>query len=114
MGMKEQDATEKMTTLSEQVDRVVSEGYKENFRVVNGALTSEKASHPYKPDQVVIANFYRFEGYSNPEDNSILFVLETHDGKKGTLVDSYGSAADENISHFIRQVEDIQKKDKPE
>lgn len=110
--MKEQNATEKMTTLSEQVDKVVSQGYKENFRVVNGALTSEKTLHPYKAEQIAIANFYRFEGYSDPEDNSILYVIETDDGKKGTLVDSYGSTADENISHFIRQVEDIQKKDK--
>ena len=108
--MKEQDATEKMTTLSEQVDKVVSLGYKENFRVVNVALTSHKASHPYKADQIVISTFYRFEGYSNPDDNSILYLIETHDGKKGTLVDSYGSAADEKISQFIRQVEDIHKK----
>ncbi|MBK7652386.1 MAG: phosphoribosylpyrophosphate synthetase [Flammeovirgaceae bacterium] len=84
--MKKQDATEKMTTLSEQVDKVVSQGYKENFRVVNGALTSEKASHPYKAHQVVIVNCYRFEGYSNREYNSILYLIETQDGKKGTLV----------------------------
>ncbi|MBP9924830.1 MAG: hypothetical protein KBF45_02490 [Cyclobacteriaceae bacterium] len=110
--MKELDATEKMTTLSEQVDKAVSMGYKENFRVVSGALTSAKASHPYKADQLVIANFYRFEGYSNPDDNSILYLIETHDGKKGTLIDSYGSTADANISHFVWQIEDIQKKNK--
>jgi hypothetical protein len=38
--------------------------------------------------------------------------LETHDGKKGTLIDAYGPEADSKISDFIRQVEDIQKKDK--
>ncbi|MBL7875620.1 MAG: hypothetical protein JNL53_08145 [Cyclobacteriaceae bacterium] len=109
--MKEQDVTEKMTTLSEQVDKAISQGYEENFRMVKGGLTSEKTGHPYKPDQIVISNFYRFEGYSDPEDNSILYLIETKDGKKGTLIDSYGSAADETISRFIRQVEDIQKKD---
>jgi hypothetical protein len=41
---------------------------------------------------------------------SILYVIETSDGRKGTLIDAYGLYADDNIGEFMKEVEDIQKK----
>ncbi len=38
-----------------------------------------------------VVEFYRFEGASNPDDNSILYAIETSDGLKGLLVDAYGA-----------------------
>jgi len=55
-------------------------------------------------------NFYRFEGSSDPADNSILFAIETSDGKHGTLVDAFGPYADTKVTSFIQQVEEINKK----
>jgi hypothetical protein len=46
---------------------------------------------------------------SDPEDSSILYLIEASDGKKGTLIDAYGTYADAKLSDFIREVEDIQK-----
>jgi hypothetical protein len=43
-------------------------------------------------------------------DNAILYLVETNDNVKGTLIDSYGAYADAKLSKFIREVEDIQKK----
>jgi hypothetical protein len=39
----------------------------------------------------------------------ILYVIETNDGVKGTLVDGYGAYADSDVSKFIVQVEEIEK-----
>jgi hypothetical protein len=112
MNPNKDDATQKMKTLSECVNGAIEKGYVENFKVTSKVLITQDEDALYKPEHITIANYYRFEGYSDPQDNSVLYLLETHDGKKGTLIDAYGPEADSKISDFIRQVEDIQKKDK--
>lgn len=108
------DATEEMKTLSHCVNKAVADGYTENYKVVGKGLTNDndKENRFYSPTDIKIANFYRFEGYSDPQDNSILYLIETSDGKKGTLIDAYGAYADAKLSDFIREVEDIQKQNK--
>lgn len=63
----------------------------------------------FKPGDVEIKHFYRFEGESDPGDNSIVYAIETKNGEKGTLIDSYGASNDPLISNFIKEVEAIQK-----
>jgi hypothetical protein len=55
-------------------------------------------------------NFFRFEGQTDPADSSIMYVIETKDGAKGTLVDGYGLSADTDTSEFILKVENMEKK----
>ena len=85
------------------------EGYKEDFQINEQGLSTFVHGKIFKPEEVQIVNFYRFEGVSDPGDNTILYVIETNDGTKGTLVDGYGAYADENVSKFIVEVEKIQK-----
>jgi len=85
-------------------------GYKEDFRIdKNNLKTYETDSKEYKPEDVRITNFYRFEGVSDPGDMTVLYVIETSDGLRGTLADGYGPYASEAVSKFIVQVEEIQK-----
>ena len=98
-----------MKSLSSCTNRMKEEGYKEDFQATEEGLHTFDKSKTYKPDQVKIVNFYRFEGESDPGDNNILYVIETDDGCKGTLVDGYGAYADEDVSKFIVEVEKIQK-----
>jgi hypothetical protein len=107
--MKTKDTTLKMETLSELTNDAFSKGYTENFKVVTSGLSTADGSVVYNPQDIKISNFYRFEGFSDPQDNSILYLIETNDGKKGTLIDAYGPDADAKISSFIRQVEIIEK-----
>jgi hypothetical protein len=87
-----------------------NEGYKEDFQVNDKILmTTFDSEKSFTPDEVSIVSFYRFEGVSDPGDNTILYVIETNDGTKGTLVDGYGAYADENVAKFIVEVERIQK-----
>lgn len=106
------NSTEVMQTLAECTTKAVEKGYTENFKVVAKGLTTETEEKFYNAADIKISNFYRFEGWSAPEDNCILYLIETADGKKGTLIDAYGAYADAKQSEFIREVEDIQKKAK--
>lgn len=112
MKSNENDATLKMKTLSEGVNESIAKGYTENFKVLTQGLCTEDEKFVYVPQDVAITNFYRFEGYSDPQDNSILYLIKTNDGRRGLLIDAYGPEADMKISNFIRKVEDIHKKNK--
>jgi hypothetical protein len=37
-----------------------------------------------------VVRYYRFEGMTDPADNTVLYVIETSSGEKGLLVDAYG------------------------
>jgi hypothetical protein len=99
-----------MKDLASCTNQMKSEGYKEDFQVNDKILmTTFDSEKSFTPDEVSIVSFYRFEGVSDPGDNTILYVIETNDGTKGTLVDGYGAYADENVAKFIVEVERIQK-----
>ena len=108
-SMQKQSATE-MNSLSTCVNKLVGDGYTTNFKVDEQGLVSVEEGKHYKPDQVHIKNFFRFEGDSDPADNSILYAIEIENGVKGTLIDAYGSYNDPLIGKFIKQVEDMEKK----
>jgi hypothetical protein len=99
-----------MRTLSSVLNKKVQDGYKENFQVTEEGLKSLETEKIYKPGEVHIVNFFRFEGASDPSESAILYVIETDDGAKGTLTDAYGMYADPQIDEFLKEVQDISKK----
>ena len=84
-------------------------GYTEDFRITEEGMCGGKTDRLYQPEEVTIVDFYRFEGITNPDDMSILYALETTDGLKGTISNSYGPYADTFIDEFLKKVEDIGK-----
>ena len=99
-----------LKTLVEVHTKLMADGYKEEFTVADNVLKALSTNKEYTPHDVTIVNFFRFEGQTDPADSSIMYVLETIDGAKGTLVDAYGPDADTDKTLFIQEVEKIQKK----
>lgn len=104
------DKGDEMNTITAILAKAVKQGYTENFSVNKKGMVASSGEKVYGPSDVRINNFYRFEGESNPGDMSILYVMETTDGLKGTLIDAYGTYADGDVNAFITSVEDINKK----
>ena len=102
--------TEDMRTLASCLNKLVSDGYTEDFKVSEMGLLSQQQEKIYQPSEVNIVNFYRFEGASDPADNSIIYVIETSDNIKGTLIDAYGPYADPVVNRFVEEVASINKK----
>ncbi|MBO9660237.1 MAG: hypothetical protein J7527_15565 [Chitinophagaceae bacterium] len=103
------DADE-MKTLSSCMNKLIADGYTEQFKVGDEGLESPDSGKAYQPGEVHVRNFYRFEGASDPDDNSILYAIETDGGEKGLLTDAYGTYADPRVGKFMQEVEDISKK----
>ena len=99
-----------MKSLTSCFNRMVSDGYTDDFKVTEQGMESLKTGKVYHAQDVDVVNFFRFEGVSDPDDMAILYVIETSDGTKGTLIDAYGTYSDPNVNTFILEVDKIRKK----
>jgi hypothetical protein len=79
-------------------------GFQDEFKLEGHQLKNLRNGQSYQPHQLLIVEHHRFEGMSNPSDMSILFALETEDGRKGTIVSSYGPYADLKLVDFLDKV----------
>jgi len=105
MNMQANDRTTEMTDMAACINKLTVDGYVDQFRIEKGKLVSMDDKKSFKAKDIKAANFYRFEGISNPDDMAILYAIETKDGHKGTLVDAYGRYADQEVSKFMQEVE---------
>ena len=46
------------------------------------------------PDDFEVIQVHRFEGMTDPEDQSVLYAITSKNGVKGTLVNGYGIYSD--------------------
>jgi len=112
--MEKNSTTEEMKTMASCLNKLVKDGYTEDFKAGERGLLSLQHEKIYEPGDIHVVNFFRFEGASDPADNSILYAIETTDGLKGTLVDAYGPYADAKVNTFMEEVAEIEKKTHPQ
>src|SRR5947209_3755703 len=101
MIVNENNSIPYMKSLSTCLTKMVDEGYTEDFKITDDGLKSVDKENNYKPEEINVVNYFRFEGESDPDDNAILYVIETADGTRGTLVDAYGVYNDSKVSNFM-------------
>lgn len=63
-----------------------------------------KTGDMYSPSDMTIVEYHRFEGMSNPSDMSIVFAVEAEDGRKGTIISTYGAYANMKLVEFMDKV----------
>jgi hypothetical protein len=84
-------------TLSEAVNDLKKRDYKEDFNLKPHCLECPSLNLQWNPENFNVDEFYRFEGMSSADDNSIVFAISSKDGTKGILIDAYGVYA-ENLT----------------
>jgi len=86
------------------IDKYQKNGYCANFLFENDCLIDVDTKYGYKPAEIFIVAHHRYEGMSNPEDMSILYVIETSDKIKGTYLLGYGPSADLEAAEFFKDI----------
>jgi hypothetical protein len=92
------------THLSQAINDLKSRGYTEDFNLKPTCIECASLNLQLHPDAFTIDEFYRFEGMSNPDDNSILFAISSSSGVKGVLVDAYGVYAENLNEDMIKRL----------
>jgi hypothetical protein len=87
------------------LSKVVDDGYKEDFKATRQGLESKSTKRLYTPKEVKLVTSFKFEGFSDPDESAILYVIETADGVKGTLIDACGTYSDPLVYKFILDVQ---------
>jgi hypothetical protein len=91
-------------SLSEALTDLKKRGYSEDFNLQPHCLECHSRDLQYEPERFIVDEFYRFEGMSNPDDNSIVFAISSDDGVKGTLVDAYGMYSESVTEGMVKRL----------
>ena len=80
-------------TLSEATTDLLKRGFEHDFTLEEDRIYCKKLNMHYRLKEFNIVEVHRFEGMSNPDDNSVVYAVETSNGDKGMLIDAYGAYA---------------------
>lgn len=91
-------------TLSEALNDLIKRGYVNDFNINCDSIQCKNLDLMLKPDDFEIKEFYRFEGDSNPDDEEIIYAIESKEGIKGTLVNAFGIYGETVSSEIIKKL----------
>lgn len=86
------------------IEQYQEKGYRTNYRIIDHKLVDLDSKKENKPSDIYIVAEHRFEGMSNPSDMSILYVIKTKDGSKGTVLANYSPASDTALGEFFNEI----------
>lgn len=93
-------------TLSQTMNGLKKEGYDMDFNIHDECIVCHQNNTKLSPDDFEIDKVYRFEGESNPDDESVLYALSSPKfGVKGLLVNGYGISADDASSALVEKLQ---------
>ncbi|ADY52532.1 phosphoribosylpyrophosphate synthetase [Pseudopedobacter saltans DSM 12145] len=92
-----------MTTLSEILNKLKSEGYTVDFNLSENCLVCADNSLKINPDDFVVDRHFRFEGNTDPGDEAIVYAISSEKNNiKGVLVNAYGIYSDETTDQMVK------------
>jgi hypothetical protein len=93
------------TSVAEALERLGDEGYTEMFRAEAGGFGVAGSGCVHEPEAFRVERIFRFEGVSDPDDETIVFGLrcERH-GVRGTWAPSYGPQMDPIDAEMARRL----------
>jgi quercetin dioxygenase-like cupin family protein len=92
-------------TLSETINGLKTDGYTLDFNFNEEFVVCNNPNMALSPDDFEIDKVYRFEGETNPDDQSILYAISSPKFKvKGVLVNGYGISSNEESDVLISKL----------
>ena len=80
-------------------------GYTLDFNIAFDKITCNEKGFCLNPHEFEITEVYRFEGDTNPDDEDIVYAIESKDGSiKGSMSSAYGLYADGISAEMIQKL----------
>ena len=96
-----------MRTLSEVMNKLKNKGYDNELTFSDhGKMQSTNSNKIYNPQDLTIIKTFRFEGISDPADNTALYLTQDKDNEIGYILDIYGTYSDHTAAFddFLKQI----------
>ena len=94
-------------TVSEAIKELRERGFTTDFNIDGNALICE--SGKFHKNDFEIVDVYRYEGDSDPGDESAVYAIEASNGTKGILVTGYGASADIASTEILEKLTNSHK-----
>src|SRR5215213_6502290 len=92
-------------TVTEAVKGLKERGYTIDFNIAFDKLICSENKYCLHPDEFEIVELHRFEGDSNPDDEDVVYAVESKDGKlKGVITSAFGLYADPVSNKIIQKL----------
>ena len=93
-------------TLTEALTDLRHRDFTLDYNLVDGLAHCEQVPEDLRPEQLLIKEVYRFEGDSNPDDNMVLYALQSRPNPvhKGVLVAAFGPDVATETADFLHRL----------
>jgi hypothetical protein len=92
------------SSLSVATNDLRARGYTVDFNLKPECIECPSLQLQLTPERFSVDEFYRFEGMSSTDDNSIVYAISSDTGLKGILVDAYGVYASSLNDAMIKKL----------
>lgn len=96
-----------MTPYSKVIEKLESSGYKNEINITKNGAQFGESEKLYPADELTIVKVYRFEGESNPADESVIYAIQADDKTPGFLLNAYGTYSDEDNSYYDEFIKNV-------
>lgn len=91
--------------LIEALNDLKLKGFTTDFNLAFDAIQCSGTGKCLTPDEFEIIAHYRFEENTDPDDSSVLYVIQSIDGNmKGLLINAYGVYSDPVSDNMIQKL----------
>ncbi len=91
-------------TVTEALNDLGKRGFTNSFNINGDGIECSEQSISLRPDDFEIVEVYRFEGNSNPDDEEVIYAIESKKGEKGVIVDAFGTYAGDISDELVKKL----------
>ncbi|MFD2571438.1 phosphoribosylpyrophosphate synthetase [Spirosoma soli] len=77
-------------TVTEALEDLRKQGFTLDYNLKDNHLKCQQNAIELHPADFDIVDVYRFEGMTDPGDETVIYAIDAKNGQHGTLVDAYG------------------------
>ncbi|MDB5232738.1 MAG: phosphoribosylpyrophosphate synthetase [Chitinophagaceae bacterium] len=89
----------------EAINELRQRGFNTDFNLAFDVLKCSQTGIAFSPADFEIVEHYRFEGESDPEDEAVVYAIESKDKRtRGTLVTAYGMYSDPVHDELLKKL----------
>lgn len=104
-----------MLTLSQVMEKLREKGITDEIRMTDDKkFVISGTEKSYRSEDLKILRTYRFEGASDPADNTALYLVEDLYGNKAMIIDSYGASSNYDGREFDEFIKSLPTEEKEE
>lgn len=93
-------------TVTEAINGLRQRGFTLDFNLQVNSLQCFNPDINLSPEEFEIKEIYRFEGNTSPEDEEVVYAIESKQGHKGVFVNGYGPSADVAGAEMMKRLAD--------